>query len=121
LKLASDQGFAAAHVNSGLYLQNGKGVSVDDAEAANYFKLAVDQGFANAQFHSGCFLCNSNSMDIARAVNHVKLAADQHHPEVQTLFATLLRGRNGVSQDLPRGSPRYCRSQVSLCNLTLDS
>jgi TPR repeat protein len=46
LKVAADQGFAAAQYNYGNYLQ--KGVGIDFQGAAHYFKLAADQGIAAA-------------------------------------------------------------------------
>jgi TPR repeat protein len=53
LKLAADQGDAAAQSNSGFCFQNGRGVSIDAKGAPHYLKLAADHGLAIAQFASG--------------------------------------------------------------------
>jgi hypothetical protein len=49
LKLAADQGIAAAQNNSGNCLHNGEGVGIDFKGAAHYFKHAADPGIAIVQ------------------------------------------------------------------------
>jgi TPR repeat protein len=43
-KLAADQNCIDAQVSYAVCLSNGRGVRVDSAAAARYFKLAADQG-----------------------------------------------------------------------------
>ena len=49
LKLAADQGDAAAQYSLGDMHSDGRGVAQDDKRAAALFKLAADQGDATAQ------------------------------------------------------------------------
>jgi hypothetical protein len=56
LKVAADQGIAAAQLNYGICLKKGEGVGIDFQGAAHYFKLAADQGVAGAQYNYGLCL-----------------------------------------------------------------
>jgi TPR repeat protein len=91
LKLAADQGNAAAQNNYGKCLSNGEGVGIDFQGAAHYFELAADQGIATdqriaaAQFHYGSCVQNGEgvSKDLKGAACYYKLAADQGFADAQ--------------------------------------
>ena len=53
VRLAADQGQAAAQLNLGNMYADGQGVLKDDAEAVRWYRLAAAQGIAAAQFNLG--------------------------------------------------------------------
>jgi TPR repeat protein len=102
LKLAADQGIAAAQFNYGMCLQDGEGVSIDMRNAAYYFKLAADQGYAAAQYNYGICLQNGKgvSIDMRNAAYYFKLAADQGDAAAQNNYGMCLQNGKGDSIDL---------------------
>ena len=79
LKLAADQGDAAAQCSLGDMHRDGLGVAQDDKRAAALFKLAADQGYAAAQHSLGTMHRHGRGVaqDDKRAAELFKLAADQ--------------------------------------------
>jgi hypothetical protein len=70
---------AEAQLKYGLFLQTGKGVSVDLERAAHDWKLAADQGHVLAQYNYGCCLQTGRgvSINLAEAATYLKSSADQ--------------------------------------------
>ena len=101
LRLAADEGDAAAQFNLGVMYANGEGVPQDDAEAAKWFRRAADQGDADAQFVSG--LCTSTGrgvpQDDSEAVKWFRRAADQDNADAQSNLGDMYAEGRGVPQD----------------------
>ena len=76
---------ADAQYNLGVCYNTGRGVPVDDKEAARLYKLAADQGHALAQYNlGGCYNTGRGvPQDDNEAARLYKLAADQGHAQAQ--------------------------------------
>ena len=59
---SAEQGFAQAQHYLGNMLENGMGVSQDEAEAARLFRLAAEQGHAGAQRNLGLMYANGKGV-----------------------------------------------------------
>ncbi len=118
----AESGLAAAQYRLGVMYAEGKGVAVNDAEAALWFERAAAQGDAAAQYDLGASYAEGAGVrkDASTAAKWFQRAADQGFPLAQLNLGLLYAGGSGVPQDnveamkwidlaifaLPAGGPR---------------
>jgi TPR repeat protein len=98
LRSLADQGNAAARFNLATMYDNGRGVPMDDAEAARWYRLAAEQGYAAAQNNLGAMYRSGEGVpqDFAEAVKWFRLAADQGSAVAQNNLGGMYDNGRGV-------------------------
>jgi hypothetical protein len=88
---------------------NGKGVPLDHAEAAKWYRKAAEQGYAKAQWYLGLAYYSGTGVprDYAEAVKWQRKAADQGLAEAQIELGNLSYRGEGVPQDLAEAEKWY--------------
>jgi TPR repeat protein len=101
LRSLADQGNAVARFNLATMYDNGRGVPLDDAEAARWYRLAAEQGHAAAQNNLAAMYRSGQGVaqDPAEAVKWFQKAADQGSTAAQTNLGAMYRNGEGVPQD----------------------
>ena len=91
LRLAADQGNAAAQLNMGLTYARGRGVPQDYREAERWFLLAADQGEATAQVNLGLLYAHGYgvSQNSVQAYVWFSRAGAQGHTDALELRSTV--------------------------------
>ena len=100
IRLAADQGDAAAQYNLGIAYAEGLGVPRDETEAARWFRLAADQGLADAQASLGVMYWIGHGVPQERVAAHMwlSLAAAQ----VSTANRdTYVEARDAAAEEMP--------------------
>jgi TPR repeat protein len=97
LKLAADQGIAAAQYNHRICLHSGDGIPFDLKGAAHSLKLAADHGFVEAQYRYGICLQNG-AASLISAIYYFKLAI------AQFIYGIHLRTGDGCPIDVNGGA-----------------
>ena len=97
----AEQGDTAAQHNLGTLYNNGLGLDVDMAEAANWYRRAAQGGNANAQTKMGIFLARGWGLaqDYGLAAGWFREAAEQQHAQAQYNLGILYAMGAGVDQD----------------------
>ena len=97
----AEQGDVEAQYNLGVLYGMGRGVPLDDAEAARWYRLAADQGHARAQFSLGASydFGRGVSEDEDEAVRWYRLAADQGEAAAQHNLGFMYAEGRGVVED----------------------
>jgi len=97
----AEQGDTAAQHNLGTLYNNGLGLDVDMAKAANWYRRAAQGGNANAQTKMGIFLARGWGLaqDYDLAAGWFREAAEQHHAQAQYNLGILYAMGAGVDQD----------------------
>ena len=80
---------------------NGRGVPLDYAEAARWYRMAAEQGNAVAQFNLGVMYANGHGVpqDDAEAVKWYRRAADRGEDRAQFNLGVMYANGHGVPQD----------------------
>ena len=101
VRLAAEQGDAAAQINLGVMYAEGRGVPQDDAEAVRWFRLAAEQRDAEAQFNLGVMYYAGRGVpqDDAEAVRWYRLAASRGFTDAQFNLGLNYADGLGVPQD----------------------
>ncbi|MCF6371096.1 SEL1-like repeat protein [Rhizobium halophilum] len=91
LAKAAEAGDPAALFEIGARYTEGRGVAVDAAEAANWYKLAADRGSAPAQYRLGNLFEKGNGVtrDVDKALAYYKKAADAGNASAMHNLAVL--------------------------------
>ena len=115
LRLAADQGYAAAQYNLGVCYEKGLGVTQDYEIAKKYYCLAADQGYTMAQYNLGglYYWGLGVPQDDRMAVKYYRLAADQGDASAQYNLGICYETRRGRRapgcSPRPAGSSGICR------------
>jgi TPR repeat protein len=111
-KVKAGKGDATAQRRLGNCYYNGKGVAVDYAEAAKWFRKAADQGNAKAQSNLGlCYATGKGApQDYTEAVKWFRKAADQGNANGQYLLAIGYYNGLGVPQDYEEAVKWYLKA-----------
>lgn len=101
LRVAAEQGSAAAQFNLGVLYENGDGVERDLAEALRWYRKAAEQNDADAQFNLGVCYFNGKGVerDEKEAVAWYRKAAEQGFAPAQFNLGVCYYSGNGVPKD----------------------
>ncbi|MDP2258696.1 MAG: tetratricopeptide repeat protein [Caulobacter sp.] len=88
LQPLAKKGAKAAQYYLGLMYEKGRGVTRDDAEAAQWFRRAADQGHADAQYSLALMYIEGRGVahDEYEALDWLTLAAQQGHKPAQDIM-----------------------------------
>jgi TPR repeat protein len=101
LRPLAEQGVARAQNGVGVMYATGRGVPLDDAQAAEWFQKASDQGYAQAQEHLGYRYRKGLGVpkDYVKAVALLQTAAEQGDGPALTHLGNMYRTGEGVVRD----------------------
>lgn len=96
----AEQGDARAQSLLGRMYARGRGVPVDEGQAANWFRSAADQGNTSAQLTLGNMYAEGRGVpqDYAEAAKRYRMAAEQGDPQAQYNLGLSYAKGEGVSQ-----------------------
>lgn len=114
-KVTSARENPAAQFQLGVNFGQGKGVVLDYAESAKWFRLAADQGIASAQYNLGWSYSHGKGVvqDYAEAVKWYRLAAKQGHEKAYFNLGVMYYEGLGVEQDYVKAHIWFNLSAVS--------
>jgi len=110
LRLKAEQGDADAQYNLGFLYANGERVTLDYAEATNWYRKAAEQGDARAQLKLGVLYDHGRGMatsDHVESAKWYRRAAEQGNAEAQARLGSLYTGGWMTRRVLP-GLKRVC-------------
>jgi TPR repeat protein/serine/threonine protein kinase len=95
-KISSRQDSKDGNYNLACFLQEGREVIQDLAEAAKLFQRSADNGNTLAQFATGMCLLHGKgvSIDLKKSIKYFRLGAESKHLESIYMVATLERGKS---------------------------
>lgn len=95
------KGDAGAQFNLGLLYAQGSGVTLDEQQAAEWFRHAAEQGLAAAQYNLGTLYAAGRGViqDDREAVAWYRKAAEQGHAGAQNNLGVMYRYGYGVAAD----------------------
>lgn len=101
VRLAAEQGYAAAERNVGYLYYRGKIVPQDDAQAFRWFRQAAEQGHALAQHDLGKMYerGHGTSRNQTEAANWYRKAAERMFTRAQHSLAYMYQAGSGVPKD----------------------
>jgi TPR repeat protein len=101
MQKAAEQGNAPAEYDLGSLYQEGRGVAIDMAKAAEWTGRAAEAGLAEAQVEYGVMLYKGEGVvpDEVRAAKFFRLSADQGNPVAQNRLARLYANGAVVGSD----------------------
>ncbi|MFL5047776.1 MAG: tetratricopeptide repeat protein, partial [Xanthobacteraceae bacterium] len=104
LRLAADQGDAAAQFRLGLMYSEGQGVPQDHAEAARWYRLAADQRYPQAQYNLGLLYAKGEGVEQDNVMAHMwfNLAVAQFPASDARNRTAALNSRDVVANKLTR-------------------
>jgi TPR repeat protein len=97
----AEQGDARAQSLLGRVFSRGRGVQLDEAEAARWFRRAAEQGNAAAQFSLGNMYSEGRGVpqDFTEAAKWYRASAEQGDPQAQYNLGLAYAKGEGVPQD----------------------
>lgn len=100
-KPLAEEGNAVAQTNIASMYANGEGVSLDNGEAAKWYRRAAEQGNAMAQYNLGYLYRSGESVpqDNNEAVKWYRLAAEQGNALAQSDLGIMYFRGDGVEKD----------------------
>ncbi|HEY3901858.1 MAG TPA: tetratricopeptide repeat-containing serine protease family protein [Chthoniobacter sp.] len=100
-KALAEKGDRKAQFMTGMYLEEGKEVSKNMAEAVGWYRKSAEQGDPNAQRNLGACYLDGNGLpeDHAEAVRWFRKAAMHGEASAQYLLALCYQRGNGVTKD----------------------
>lgn len=105
LRYASDNGYAPAQYQLGLYLLEGTYIETDKAKAVHYLTLASDQSLPTAQYELGKILMhegNGGSSDTSKALDLLVKAEEQGNEKARIELCKRYLNGDGVEQSNPQ-------------------
>lgn len=101
IRAKAQRGDAQSQLDFGLCYDFGKGVAMDESEAARWFLKAAGQNHAEAQFYLGICYCHGKGVakDEAEAVKWYRKAAEQNDAYAQYSLGVRYRNGQGVAED----------------------
>ena len=101
LQPLAEQGDALAQGQLGVMYAEGRGVAMDEREAARWYRLAAEQGVALAQFNLGNMYRTGSGVakDDQEAVRWYRLAAEQGYADAQFNLGVAYANGHGVTKD----------------------
>ena len=108
----AEKGNPIAQFNLGVCYANGRGVSLDYAQAVEWYRKAAEQGDARAQCNLGvCYETGRGvSQDYAQAVEWYKKAAEQGDAVAQISLGECYANGEGVGQDYAQAVEWYTKA-----------
>jgi len=100
----AEEGHLLAQFNLGIIFSLGRGISRDNAVAAQWFERAAEQGDPVAAYNLGLFYSEGRGVeqDDETAVHWLRLGADQGHVGALSQLANHYALGRGVVQDISR-------------------
>jgi TPR repeat protein len=109
VKVSADQGNAYGQCCYGSCLRDGRGVPIDFAGAAYYFKLSADQSLPIGLYHSALsFLIGAGTIQgICRALTYFKLSSNAGSVLTQSVVAWMSENGISTARDLAHSARLY--------------
>jgi hypothetical protein len=99
-KSSAEEGDADAQFGLGVLYEEGKGVQLDDREAAKWHSLAAQQGHIGAQYNLGVMYANGRGVpkDDSEAFKWLVKSADQGDAATEFAVAVMYHNAQGITQ-----------------------
>jgi TPR repeat protein len=101
IQTAAEKGDAEAQFRLGTIFAEGRRVTKDETQAANWYRKAADQGHAEAQFRLGSMFAEGQGVEknLVQAIEWVRKAAEQGNIDAKYKLGLMLEIEQGTNID----------------------